>query len=255
LELHVGTRSEIQVFPPDATEGEYISALSPKITKIQKLKPDMQDVDVLARVIHAGEVREFKRPNGETGQVSTLLIKDETGVVSLNLWDEKAALSEQLHPGDIVLIEGAYTRERFGNLRLNIGRRGRLKLNPRLAEAEKLPPYEEMTKKISEIREEDGPVTVKGTIIAAPNVREVVTAREERVTVASFELADDTGKIRVSAWRKLAEIARDFAAGTWIEIKNAYVKKGFTGELELTTRSFTTIEVLSKPEREASNFP
>lgn len=246
LELHVGTRSEVQVSPPDATESEYLPALSPKITKIQELKSDMRDVDVLARIVHAGEVREFKRPSGETGQVSTLLIKDETGTISLNLWDEKTALSKQLSPGDIVLAEGTYTRERFGNLKLNMGRRGNLRLNPKLAEIEKLPPYEETTMKISEIREEDGPVTVKGTITATPNVREVVTARDEKVTVVSFELADDTGKIRVSAWRKLAEVTKDFVAGTQIEIKNAYAKKGFTDQLELTTRSFTTVEVLSK---------
>ncbi len=246
LELHVGMRSEVQVSPPDAAESEYLPALSPKITKIEKLRSDMRDVDVLARVVHAGEAREFKRQNGETGQVSTLLIKDETGTISLNLWDEKAALSEQLRPGDIVLVEGAYTRERFGNLKLNLSRRGSLRLNPRLAETEKLPPYKETTMKISEVKEEGGPVTVKGTITATPDIREVVTARDEKVTVASFELADDTGKIRVSAWRKLAEVAKDFVAGTQIEIKNAYAKKGFTDQLELTTRSFTTVEVLSK---------
>lgn len=246
LELHVGMRSEVQVSPPDAVESEYLPALSPKITKIQELKSDMRDVDVLARIVHAGEVREFKRSSGETGQVSTLLIKDETGTISLNLWDEKAALSKQPRPGDIVLAEGTYTRERFGNLKLNMGRRGNLRLNPKLAEIEKLPPYEETTMKISEIREEDGPVTVEGTITATPNVREVVTARDEKVTVASFELADDTGKIKVSAWRKLAEVTKDFVAGTQIKIKNAYAKKGFTDQLELTTRSFTTVEVLSK---------
>lgn len=246
LELHVGMRSEVQVSPPDAAESEYLPALSPKITKIQELRSDMRDVDVLARVVHAGEIREFKRQNGETGQISTLLIKDETGTISLNLWDEKTTLSKQLHSGDIVLAEGTYTRERFGNLKLNIDRRGSLRLNPKLAETEKLPPYIETTMKISEIREEGGPVTVKGLITATPNIREVVTARDEKVTVASFELADETGKIRVSAWRKLAEVAKDLVAGTQIEIKNAYAKKGFTDQLELTTRSFTTVEVLSK---------
>jgi len=246
LELHVGTRSKVQVSPPDAAESEYLPALSPKITKIQNLRSDMRDVDVLARVVHAGEIREFKRSSGETGQISTVLVKDETGTISLNLWDEKAALSKQLRPGDIVLAEGTYTRERFGNPKLNMGRRGNLRLNPKLAETEKLPPYEETTMKISEIREEDSPITVKGTIIATPNVREVVTARDEKITVASFELADDTGKIRVSAWRKLAELTKDFVVGTQIEIKNACTKKGFTDQLELTTRSFTTVEVLSK---------
>jgi ssDNA-binding replication factor A large subunit len=82
--------------------------------------------------------------------------------------------------------------------------------------------------------------------VAQSLLRKVVTARDEKVTVASFELADDTGKIRVSAWRKLAEVAKDLVTGTQIEIKNAYAKKGFTDQLELTTRSFTTVEVLSK---------
>jgi replication factor A1 len=246
LELHVGTRSEVQVSPPDAAESEYIRDLSPKTTKIQELRSNMQDVDVLARVVHAGELREFKRSNGEIGQVSTLLIKDETGTISLNLWDEKAVVSKQLRPGDIVLAEGTYTRERFGNLKLNMGRRGNLRVNPKLAEIKKLPPYEETTMKISEIIEGDDPVTVKGKITATPNIREVVTARDEKVTVVSFELTDETGKIKVSAWRKLAEVTKDFVAGTQIKIKNAYAKKGFTDQLELTTRSFTTVEVLSK---------
>jgi replication factor A1 len=246
LELHVGTRSEVQVSPPDAAESEYIRDLSPKTTKIQELRSNMQDVDVLARVVHTGELREFKRSNGEIGQVSTLLIKDETGTISLNLWDEKAVVSKQLRPGDIVLAEGTYTRERFGNLKLNMGRRGNLRVNPKLAEIKKLPPYEETTMKISEIIEGDDPVTVKGKITATPNIREVVTARDEKVTVVSFELTDETGKIKVSAWRKLAEVTKDFVAGTQIKIKNAYAKKGFTDQLELTTRSFTTVEVLSK---------
>jgi replication factor A1 len=246
LELHVGTRSEVQVSPPDAAESEYIRDLSPKTTKIQELRSNMQDLDVLARVVHTGELREFKRSNGEIGQVSTLLIKDETGTISLNLWDEKAVVSKQLRPGDIVLAEGTYTRERFGNLKLNMGRRGNLRVNPKLAEIKKLPPYEETTMKISEIIEGDDPVTVKGKITATPNIREVVTARDEKVTVVSFELTDETGKIKVSAWRKLAEVTKDFVAGTQIKIKNAYAKKGFTDQLELTTRSFTTVEVLSK---------
>lgn len=245
LELHVGRRGEVQVSPSGVVEGKYPARA--QITKVQELKPNMRDADVLARVVHAGEVREFKRPSGEKGQVSTLLIRDETGTISLNLWDEKAPLSERIHPGDIVLAEEAYTRERFGRVNLNIGRRGTLSLNPELTEAKKLPPYEEATVKIAEVKE-GGPFTVRGTVAETPTIREVVTARGEKVTVASFELTDDTGKIRVSAWRRLADLVKDLTAGTQIEIKNAYAKKGFGDQLELTTRTFTSVEVLSKSE-------
>ena len=246
LELHVGRRGEVQVSPSGVVEGKYPARA--QVTKVHELKPNMRDVDVLARVVHAGEVREFKRSSGEKGQVSTLLIRDETGTVSLNLWDEKAPLSERVHPGDSVLAEGAYTRERFGRVNLNIGRRGTLSLNPELAEAKKLPPYEEATVKIAEVKE-GGPFTVRGTVAETPTIREVVTARDEKVKVASFELTDDTGKIRVSAWRRLADFVKDLTAGTQIEIKNAYAKKGFGDQLELTTRTFTSVEVLSKPEK------
>lgn len=246
LELHVGRRGEVQVSPSGVVEGKYPTRA--QVTKVQELKPNMRDVDVLARVVHAGEVREFKRSSGEKGRVSTLLIRDETGAVSLNLWDGKAPLSERAHPGDSVLAEGAYTRERFGRVNLNIGRRGTLSLNPELAEAKKLPPYEEATVKIAEVKE-GGPFTVRGTVAETPTIREVVTARDEKVKVASFELTDDTGKIRVSAWRRLADFVKDLTAGTQIEIKNAYAKRGFGDQLELTTRTFTSVEALSKPDK------
>jgi len=169
----------------------------------------MRDVDVLARVVHAGEIREFKRPSGEKGKVSTLLIRDE-------------------------------------RVNLNIGKRGTLSLNPKLAEAKKLPPYEEVTVKIAEVKE-GGPFTVGGKVAETPMIREVVTARNANVKVASFELTDDTGKIRVSAWRRLADLVKDLPAGTQIEIKNVYSKKGSGDQLELTTRTFTSVEILSKP--------
>ncbi|MDH5438588.1 MAG: OB-fold nucleic acid binding domain-containing protein, partial [Candidatus Bathyarchaeota archaeon] len=76
--------------------------------------------------------------------------------------------------------------------------------------------------------------------------------RDAKVTVASFELTDDTGKIRVSAWRRLAHLVKDLPAGTQIEIRNAYAKKGFGDQLELTTRAFTSLEVLSKPEKSST---
>ncbi|NIQ06237.1 MAG: hypothetical protein GWO20_11105, partial [Candidatus Korarchaeota archaeon] len=124
IELHAGKRAQIETLTEPPPDLELSPALSTPITKIQELKPNMRNVDVLARVLYAGEVREFKRSSGKKGQVSTLLMSDETGTTSLNLWDEKASLSERIHPGDIILAEGAYTRERFGRIKLNMGRKG-----------------------------------------------------------------------------------------------------------------------------------
>jgi len=239
LEIHTKTATKIEILT---------GMLPPRFTKIKDLKPNMRDVDILARVAHVGRIREFIRRSGEKGRVSTLLVKDETGFVRLNLWEDKAAIYKQIRPGDILLAERAYTRERFGEINLNIGRRGVLTLNPEVAEAEKLPPYEEKTTKIMEIKEEGGPVTVEGILETAPEIREVTTTRGEKVFVASFELGDDTGKIRVSLWRRLVEISKDLTVGNRIKISNAYVKRGFSDQLELTSRMLTSVEIKSTEE-------
>lgn len=211
-------------------------------TKIGELKPDMSHVKVVARVIHIGGIREFKRRSGEIGYLSTLLLKDETGFVHLNLWDEKSALSRQVQIGDVALVERSYVRERFGRISLNIGNQGGFTLNPNISEADKLPSLEDETTVIAEVREKRDPITVEGTIASKPIIKEVFTSRGERVAVASFELSDDTGEIRVSLWRELVKNVMDLPVGKNIKIKWAYVREGLSGQLELTSRFLTSIE-------------
>ena len=244
LELHVENATHIETLTETPPDYELTLALPAQFVKVKELGPGMRDVNILARVVHVGEVREFKRSSSEVGHVSTLVIKDETESVRLNLWEDKATLSEQIRAGDVVLAKGAYTRERLGKIDLNVGKRGSVALNPAATESEKLPPYTEEKVKIADIKEEGGPITIEGTVTLTPTIREVATSEEEKVAVASFELADDTGKIRVSVWRKLVSTVKDVSAGTRIQIKNAYIRRGFSNQLELTSRMLTSIEIL-----------
>ena len=250
IEIHTRNTTKIEVLKE---RPDHLKLASEGFVKIRYLKPGIREVDVLARVMHVGDVREFKRKTGETGKLCTLLLKDETGTVRLNLWDDKVALSEQIKSGDIVLVEKAYTRERFEETNLNLGKRGTLTVNPEVAEAEKLPSLDdEKITPVAEVKQVGGPVTLEGTLETAPNVREVTTSRGETVAVASFELADDTGKIRVSAWRNLVEAVVDLLPGTRIRIKNAYVRRGLSDQLELTSRMLTSIEPVSKSETQSA---
>jgi len=243
-ELHIGSRGRVQVLRPDIGE----ETLPVGLTKIGRLEPNMHHIDVLGRVTEVGNVREFRRSRADVGHVSTLLIKDETGYVHLNLWEDKAFSSEAIKSGDAILARGAYTRKRVGKLNLNIGRLGTLVRNPEVTGADKLPLCKEERTKIVEIRDEDGPITVKGVVTSTPTMREVVTSKDERIPVVSFDLKDDTGTIGFSAWRRLAKVAKDLTVGTGIRIRNAYVRKGFGDELELTSRMFTSVDVMSKRE-------
>jgi replication factor A1 len=244
-ELHVENATQIDKI---AEKSLTVLAL-PKITKIRELKPQMRYVNVLARVVDVREAKEFKRPSGEFGRVSSIYIQDETDTIKLNLWNEKATLSKKAKVEDIVLVEGAYTRYKFGKLELNLGKKGQLTLNPSLTEVEQLPPLKlEKRKKISEITGAEGPLTIEATILTTPILREATTSKGEKVKVASFDVTDGTGRINVSFWRKFAELAGKLSPGTRVLLKNVYAKRGFADQLELTTRVSTKVEILSHSE-------
>lgn len=218
---------------------------------IQDLVSGLNDVTVAGRVITVYPPKTFTRRDLTEGKFARLLIADKSGTLKVVLWDDKTDLVEtgKVEQGQITEVSHGYVREGLdGKLELHVGSRGNIQISPPEAAEINYPPIMRWVKKVGEIRE-DGPITVEGTIATTPTVREVVTSRNEKVAVASFELRDDTGKIGVSAWRKLADVAKGLAVGTRIRIKNAYARKGLADQLELTSRSFTSIDILTDPQK------
>ena len=240
LEIHTKNSTQIELL---TKQPKYSTFSLSRFTEINELKVSMYNLDVLARVIQIGRIREFKRRNGEKGYISTLLLNDETGFIHLNLWEDKASLSNQIQSGDIVLVEGAYTRERFGEINLNVGKQGVLTLNPNVVESENIPPYIEKTITVAEVRNENGPITIKGILATKPSIQEVATTQGKRVEVASFYLRDSAEEIRVSLWRDLIDAVKDLSVGREIKIRHAYIKRGLENKLELTSRILTSIEI------------
>ena len=251
LEIHVERGAQVSIL---AEKPPQISLPAIKPAQIAKLKPGMADVDILARVVSIGSVREFRRPTKEVGHVATLIIKDATGSTRLTLWNEKTDVIERIRLGDIVLVESAYTKPGLGGLiDLNLGTRGVLTINPTIKGAIMPPPIEERIMPIGQLKQGLMGITVEGTITGTPLVRDVVTQRGETVKVASFWLHDATGKIRVSAWRNLANVVKDLPADSKIKLRSVYVKAGLNGTLEISSGTMTTIEVLSQPTRPNSS--
>lgn len=216
---------------------------------IQDLVSGLNVVTVTGRVIMVHPPKTYTRPDRTEGRFARLLIADKSGTLRAVLWDDKTNLVEagKVEQGQIIRVSHGYVREGLdGKLELHVGLRGDVQISPPDALEGEYPPVTQFVKKlkVSEIKEEGGPVVVEGTIATTSIIREVVTSRNEKVAVASFELRDATGEIGVSAWRRLAEVVKNLSVGTRIKIKNAYVRRGFADQLELTSRSFTSIEVL-----------
>jgi len=226
LEVHLGGDSDVQILERGVEVDRWM--------KLRDLKPGMRGVDI---VVEIGEVREFQRSDGSRGRVASLLLEDETGRVRMSLWDDEVELLGEIEEGDILAIYDGYIRGGPGPLSLSLGSRGRVEINPEGVEP---PPLPREVWSIGELQEGMENVTVEGVVVDEPEMREVETARGA-ARVASFHIEDDTGRARVSLWRRLAEEAEALKPGMLIRIENCHVRPPFRDEVELSSGMFTRI--------------
>jgi replication factor A1 len=233
-ELHIESRSQIQILksPP--------SYLRPPVSKpytIAELGPQ-GTVNLSVSVVAVGAPQEIKRPTGEVTKVARLIVSDESGMVSLSLWDDKAELANGLHEGDSVELTGVSVREREGENLLSLGKSGKL-----LKGSAKLVPFKRVTK-LNALPQSKGLVIVEGTIAETPLSRQVVTERGETIDLASFSLKDDTGACRVTFWREQAANAVKLRVGLHVKIDGVRVRTGLNGEFELASIPLSRLQIL-----------
>jgi hypothetical protein len=102
---------------------------------------------------------------------------------------------------------------------------------------------------VSEIKHEGKLAVLEGHVSTKPFLREVNTSKGETVRVTTFEVSDGTGKIWVSAWRTLADLALNLCVGDQVRIENVRIKKGFKDELEISTISSTRFWIKDKKKK------
>ena len=104
--------------------------------KVMDLKPGMNNLDVVVRVIESEEPKVINTRSGQR-TISEAMVGDETGRVKLTLWGKAAGVVKE---GQVVEIKGAWTTAYRGNVQLNIGGKGNIgESSEELPEAEKIP--------------------------------------------------------------------------------------------------------------------
>jgi len=250
-EINVGSRGEIIIQPTDVNPDEYPEADDFEVTrsehiKIVDLKKDMMNVDVIARVVAVGSVREFERPSDQVGKVVDLLLKDSTGMVRLAIWDEQTKNVAVLSLGDVVRVKNAYVRDRGGRIQLNLGKYGVLEVNPINIGQESVPLVRQERVLVDELMINMQNVTVHGAIATVPILRSVTTSKGKKVKLTEFMLEDESGEVKITIWRDLANVVDGLPVSSRIEVKNAYVREGLDGSPELSSNTFTQIKVISR---------
>ena len=95
---------------------------------IADLRNDMKRVSVEATVVEKGTPRQVMSKYGtETYSVADAVVSDESGKIKLTLWNEQIA---QVNVNDKIRIENGYVTSFKGEVQLNVGKFGKMTVNP-----------------------------------------------------------------------------------------------------------------------------
>jgi len=237
VELHLGDKSEIEINPKDVKAKDY-PTISKFITKIGEITQSHKNekVNITGTVKKLFPISTFRRRNSSSGKVERFMFADETGEIPVVVWNEKVDELEETLRKDVKLqlVNAKAKKTMSKGLEIHVN-------SQTYVEAIK---STEGFSKIADLKKYLNRVNIKGVVLTRPMLRNVKTSKGELAKLAIFEMEDETGKIWVSAWRKHADTVSNLKVGDKVIIKNAYVKKGFGEQLEISTRSVTLITIL-----------
>jgi ssDNA-binding replication factor A large subunit len=236
-EVQVGWNSAIKV----VRKGDKPVEPVPYWTKIGNLSENMGSVNVAALATQLGEEREFVRRDGSEGKVVSVLLEDETGTIRLSLWDNDADRADEINEGTMIVVENGYTRSGYGGIDLNAGRNGRIHIDPEDLNMD-IPEIERKIIEITDLREGQRNVTIRGQLLDGPVQRDIDTSHGP-AAVTNFRIDDGTGEARVSLWREHAETAMDLSAGAEVKLEYMNVREPFDGLIQVSSGAFTKIVV------------
>ena len=176
----------------------------PSLTKLSDLKPDMNDVDVVGRIARVYEKRTFETADRK-GEVLNFELADASGRVRATAWNDLVKEVEKLASGDLVKIEGAYTKEGLKGIEVQLGWRARLLKNPKIdfdvPKVEELAgasPQEKV--KISDLKDGDNFKQLNGIIVSLPRLPTVFkncpTCRRKVQDLDGQFVCDSCGEVK-----------------------------------------------------------
>jgi len=247
VELHLAERGSLTVLPEETAEAAEIPPLDGFFTRVSQLEAG-GEANVRGVVASVSQVRTFPRPEGE-GKVLRVRILDDGNEATLVFWDEKVEEAASVKPGDLVeVVMGKVKEDSLGGWEIHVRRSSHVKVKSSFAPPPAVKAVEAEPTPIGRLQPGVRGVTVEGTIVETPNLKEVTLRDGSRVKVAELTVKDETGSVKVSAWREIGEILSKLPPGLKVKLKGVTVKEGFAGGVEIATTSNTTLEVKSAGE-------
>jgi len=214
---------------------------------VRDLIPGLNDISVVGRVVAVFSPRAFN--GNRKGRFASLLIADESGVLRVVLWNDKAGLTESdgVKVGEIVRFRHGYTREDFGGkVEVHVGEKCVVEVNPVDVNSKDYPSIGKFTTKIDELSsvQKSLKVNLSGTVQRVGSVSEFERSDSSVGKVMRFVLSDGSGEVTVVVWNeKVDEIEGLIRVGAGLHVVNGRVKKAPGEGLEVHVDSATYVGV------------
>ncbi|AEH06119.1 OB-fold nucleic acid binding domain-containing protein [Methanothermococcus okinawensis] len=244
--ISLSAQSNSQIIKDDSIGAPKYTENLIKINDIYNLdEKSKNDITTVGRVLTIYDINEFERSDGTTGKVRNIIIEDETGKIRVVLWDKDAELD--IKEGDIVKIVHGYAKDNGEFVDLNIGRFGRIIVNPEGVSVK-------INRKFIKELEEGETAEIRGTVVdyrkqdlilhLCPNCNKRAVLSEGKyiceecgevepreVAVATLTVDDGTGNITCKLFgktvEKITETPMDKLKGANLDILNKLLGEEF----------------------------
>jgi replication factor A1 len=231
VELHLGGKSKIEIDENSQTEYPGVEKFASKIAEITNT---FSNVHLAGMVKEVFGCKTFTKGDGTEGKLLRFTLVDGSAETTVVVWNGKVdELEPQIKPKACLhLVNGKVKERENGGFEIHVDSTSFVQVKPVTLQ---------MTR-IVDLKEGDV-VNVEGDVSNVDPLKEVTTGKGEQIKLLTFELKDETGRVRVSVWRNQAEQLSSLKLGDDVTVENAFVKKGYGGKLELSTRSGTQFTV------------
>lgn len=209
LQINVGMSSTIM---PSEDTG-YLPKPVETVIKIAELTPDLQEFEIFGRLVQLSPEKAFRRED-KSGLMRSFILGDDTGTVRAIAWNDSCSSLRDVREGDILKLEGAYSKQGTEAVEVHIGWKGRIIRNPdvelNIPKLDSFKKFRLERKFISDVKAEEE-IEVRGTVMAVyksiittcPNCFHKVDgkckdcgAEGKELLITNFDLDDGSDVIR-----------------------------------------------------------
>ena len=119
MELHLGSKSQVELEPQNMKADEYPS-IGKFAIKISEITQDSNNVHLVGTVKEVFPVSTFTRSDMSAGRVMRLTLEDETGEISVVIWNGKVEELKNLKKNANLLLANAKVKENGIGLEVHV---------------------------------------------------------------------------------------------------------------------------------------